>query len=279
MQTLRFSKHHDVEIYEFGYAPIGRPVMTVYCYFVDGLLIDTAQANAERKVEATFVKKDIHQMALTHWHEDHTGNTATLANMHRPKIYAHPFTRQKVEESFKVLPYEQFMFGKIKALKNYPLWEDFPDEIRTAHYRFTPIYTPGHSEDHHVLLEKEQGWLFAGDLYVGIKIKFFRRGEDIARQIASMQHLLAFDFDIIFCGHAPQFKNAKRLMTAKLQYFEDFYGQAAHWHKQGFAPKQIIAKMGLKEAYLVKLLTFNDVSLAYMVESVIENEQKKVYEV
>lgn len=65
MQTLRFSKHHDVEMYEFGYAPIGKPVMTVYCYFVDGLLIDTAQANAERKVQATFAKKDIHQIALT----------------------------------------------------------------------------------------------------------------------------------------------------------------------------------------------------------------------
>ena len=118
-------------MYEFGYAPLFlKPLFTVFCYFIDGLLIDTAQRNCEKLVLKNLPINEINQIALTHWHEDHTGNCAVLqekihantyvnthANTHNGCTYAHAYTQEKVKNSFPVLPYEAFLFGKIKPAK------------------------------------------------------------------------------------------------------------------------------------------------------------------
>jgi glyoxylase-like metal-dependent hydrolase (beta-lactamase superfamily II) len=116
-------------------------------------------------------------------------------------------------------------------------------------------------------IEKNQGWLFAGDLWVGIKIKFFRQGEDFWQQVAGMKEVLNYDFDVIFCGHYPQLKNGKALMQQKLQYFEDFGGMVQELSRKGLNISEIIQKMNLKEATLARILTQNDVSIKYMIES------------
>ncbi|MEM9982555.1 MAG: MBL fold metallo-hydrolase, partial [Bacteroidota bacterium] len=198
---------------------------------------------------------------------------AALQAQHQPTIYAHPFTQQKVQQGFHVLPYERFLFGKIKPTR--AAIQPFPAAIETDRYTLTPIATPGHSSDHHVFLEKQQGWLFSGDLYVGVKIKYFRKGEDIGQQIASLEKVLQYDFDVLFCGHTPQRKGAKDCLSAKLHYFQDFYGTVLSYWQKGYPPRQIMRQMKRKEVYWLKLLTFNDVSLQHMMTSVIESEQRK----
>ena len=49
----------------------------------------------------------------------------------------------------------------------------------------------GHCRDHTVYLEASAGWLFAGDLYLGERIKYFRGNERIDQQIASLRRVLA----------------------------------------------------------------------------------------
>jgi glyoxylase-like metal-dependent hydrolase (beta-lactamase superfamily II) len=271
MQTLKKKYFDSVEIFKFGYAPIGKPLMTVCNYWLDGLMIDTAQINARRTVLKAFQDKKISQIALTHWHEDHIGNTDIFYQKYKPILYAHPFTAQKVQEGFKVLPYEQYMFGRIQP-SSIP-FQDFPEKIETDRYTLLPIHTPGHSIDHTVFLEPQQGWLFAGDLFVSTKIKYFRQGEDLGEQIESIKKVLQYDFEVIFCGHYPQFKNGKELFRQKLQYFQDFYGQVSHLYHQGKSLKEIMKVLALKEAYWLKWATFGDVSVAHMVNSVIIREK------
>lgn len=272
MQTVKKRKWFDVEIFEFGYSPISKPLMTVCNFWVEGLLIDTAQRNAQSLVAKTFQGKTIEQVALTHWHEDHIGNAAYFYQKYKPTVFCHPFTAQKLHTGFKVFFYEQFMFGKIDA---YPIpTQNFPEKITTTHYQFIPIHTPGHSPDHTVFLEPMQGWLFSGDLFVSPKIKYFRKGEDLGEQILSIKKILQYDFDTIFCGHYPQIKNGKKLFEQKLQYFEDFYGAVKSYYHQGLSSKEIMKALKIKEAYWLKYATCWDVSVEHMVLSVIKREKR-----
>ena len=35
----------EIEAFEFGYGPVGKPFMSVYVYVLDGIIIDTGQSN------------------------------------------------------------------------------------------------------------------------------------------------------------------------------------------------------------------------------------------
>jgi glyoxylase-like metal-dependent hydrolase (beta-lactamase superfamily II) len=267
MQYLKHRKFDRVDMYRFGYSPIGKPWLSVYCYLIENILIDTAQTNCQEKVLSTFKNKQIDQILLTHWHEDHSGNTAELAKLHKAQVYAHSFTKEKLQQGFDILPYEKFLFGKIKPFRGQIA--DFQDIITTTNYQLTPIFTPGHANDHTVFLEKNQGWLFSGDLYVGIKIRVFRKGELFWPQVESFKKVLAYDFDVLFCGHHPRLKDGKLMLAQKLQYFEDFGGKAITFHEKGLTVKEIMKAMRLRENSLLKLLLSNDVSVEYMIEAAI----------
>ena len=267
MQYLKHRKFADVDMYRFGYSPIGKPWLSVYCYLIDNVLIDTAQSNCQKKVLETFQNKSIEKILLTHWHEDHSGNTAKLAKQHNAQVFAHSFTKEKLHKGFDILPYEKFLFGKTEPFKGQIA--DFQGIIETLNHKLIPIFTPGHADDHTVFLEKEQGWLFSGDLYVGVKIRIFRKDELFWPQVESFKKVLIYDFDVLFCGHHPRLKDGKLMLTQKLQYFEDFGGKAIHFYQQGLSVKEIMKAMRLRENSLLKLLLSNDVSIAYMIEAAI----------
>ena len=268
MQYLKHQKHEAVEIFQFGYSPIGKPLMSVNCYYLDGLLIDSAQSNCEKKVLETFREKPIEKIILTHWHEDHSGNAAVLAKQHNVPILAHKITQEKLRNGFKIHLYEKYLFGKTKTFDGQLL--DNQQVIKTENFELTPIFTPGHSADHTVFLEKNHGWLFSGDLWVGIKIKVFRRDEKFWQQVDSFKKVLNYDFEVLFCGHNPRLKNGKELLQQKLQYFEDFGGKVLDFHKKGLTNKQIIKALGRKDSLLMKTLFSFDVSLEFMVDAAID---------
>ncbi|MFN3849301.1 MAG: MBL fold metallo-hydrolase [Spirosomataceae bacterium] len=176
MQFLKYRKFHNVELFRFGYSPIGKPLMSVYCFLIDNVLIDTAQANCQEKVLETFRTRQIDKILLTHWHEDHSGNTASLANQHKSKVFAHEFTQQKIQEGFKILPYEKFLFGQIKPYQGKV--EAFSDIIETEKHKLTPIHTPGHAIDHTVFLEKMKVGYFREICLSESKLGFFGRTND-----------------------------------------------------------------------------------------------------
>jgi glyoxylase-like metal-dependent hydrolase (beta-lactamase superfamily II) len=270
MQYLTYRKFADVELFRFGYAPIGKPWFNVYCFILDNVLIDTAQAHCQEKVSATFQHKNIEKILLTHFHEDHSGNVTSLAHEHQAEVFAHPFTQEKVKQGFDLYLYEKVLFGQIKPYTKQI--HDFPVIIETPHHKLLPIYTPGHADDHTVFLEPDKGWLFSGDLFVGIKIRIFRKGEKFWQQVASFKKVLQYDFDVLFCGHHPRLKDGKQQLQTKLQYFEDFGGNVRNLHQKGLPVKEIIKAMHLRENHLVRILVSNDVSVRYMVEAALGDD-------
>ena len=119
------------------------------------------------------------QVVLTHHHEDHSGNAAALKAAWGADVIGHPLTAAKMKKTGRILPYQHLVWGRARGLSV----SAFSGPIVSERITLTPIHTPGHSKDHTVYLEKEQGWLFSGDLYLGEKIKFFRSDEQMGDQI------------------------------------------------------------------------------------------------
>jgi glyoxylase-like metal-dependent hydrolase (beta-lactamase superfamily II) len=145
--------------------------------------------------------------------------------------------------------------------------------VETDRFRFMPIETPGHSQDHIVLWEKQHGWLFAGDLYLGERIKYYRSDEHLGDQIASLKKVLALEFDTLFCAHNPCLANGKSKFRNKLQFLEEFYGQVKILAAKGFSEKAIIKTLDPAKDRFVKWITLGNVSFANMVRSAMASLQ------
>lgn len=273
MKIVEKFGHGPVKGFRLGYSPIRwvEP-LSVCFYYVDGLLVDTGQRHMQQEVGELVRPLPVQQIFLTHHHEDHSGNVRFLKDELQVPIYASELAVRQVASSFAVLPYEQFWFGKIEAC---PGVKPTPDQMETDHYRFDVIATPGHSEDLCILHERNEGWLLAGDLYIG-KLKIFRKGENIRKHIESTRKVLALDFDVIFCGHNPVFKEGKKALAAKVEYLETIYGKVAELHTKGISVKEIQKILHMKESSLIKLFTFWDVSVRNIIQSVVDSENERV---
>jgi glyoxylase-like metal-dependent hydrolase (beta-lactamase superfamily II) len=273
MQTCSMLQHGPVLGYQFGYSPTRfvKP-FPVWCYRLGNTLIDTAQRHCQPSVLATFSGQEIDQILLTHFHEDHSGNVAALARQYHCPVITGDLTAQRIATSFKLMPYERFWFGAIDACSSDSGVEikGLPAEISVGNYCLKPMPTLGHSDDHHVFLEPREGWLFAGDFYVG-NLKFFRRGENIYQMIASTRAVLEHDFDTVFCGHNPVLANGKAAVTRKLNYLETIVERVQTGAKQGLQGQALLRAAGLNEQWGAKIFTQNDVGTDYLVLSVLND--------
>jgi glyoxylase-like metal-dependent hydrolase (beta-lactamase superfamily II) len=266
MNICRKINFGPVTAYQLGYSPIGPPLMSVYMYVVDTVVIDTAQRHMRTAVIGML--KDhaaIERILLTHHHEDHTGNAAQIRRTFSAEVLGHPLTADKMNGKLNIRFYQHLVWGKAGQVPVTPL----PDRIDTGCCRLMPIHTPGHSKDHTVYLETRNGWLFSGDLYLGDRIKYFRSDEKFSEQIASLKTVLTHDFNALFCGHHPIPKGGKARLAHKLAFMEDFYGQVMDLNQKGLCASEIIARLDLKQDRLVKWVTMGNACFANMVRSIL----------
>ena len=267
---MKFVKKHEfgkVRGWEFGWSPVGHPLMTVLCYRVGPVLIDTALAHMRSAVLEMVKQEGIKAVLLTHCHEDHSGNASTIKDNCGIPLYGGEMTAEKLSRPSRILPYQHLVWGAatpvhIKILP--PVWEGFG-------LRFLPIPTPGHSRDHIAYLVPDEGWLFSGDLYLSSHIKYFRADERIEDQIVSLKKVLTLDFDALFCAHHPKPTKGKDFIRKKLQYLEDLYGKIAELALKGMDSATIMKTLHLQEAWGIKLLCLGNVSMENLVRSVLRS--------
>lgn len=257
---------------KMGYAPWGKPLMSVICYQVDNILIDTGAKNTRPSLLKMLGGKSLDAVYLTHYHEDHAGNAAYLNKALELPIYAHPLTKKKLSQKVKLQPYEKYMWGNLECIEVNPVDTAFS----SSNFHFRCLHTPGHSSDHQVFLEENQGWLFSGDMYLGARIKYFRRDENIVQTINSLKMMTALNFDKLFCGHNPQMHNPQKALQRKVDHLESVYGEVRQLYSQGW-PKKTIIKTLVKgrESWLPKAITLGDVSYKNMITSSINCLQEE----
>jgi len=256
----------DVKAFELGFGPVGRPFMNTYCYMIGDILIDTAQMRMRKAFIEIIRNQRIRHAVLTHHHEDHSGNAGVLKKLNNIPIYGHELTVKKMAKGFPILPYQLLIWGKADTVEVLPL----PEKIEGERYTLIPVHTPGHSKDHTVFWEKDRGWLFSGDLFLGTKIKFFRTDESIRDSIDSIKKVLLLDFDGLFCGHNPQPINGKTALSKKLEFLEDLYGKVIHLLQKGYNERSIMKAIApkYKEATFIKYMTFKNASFSNAIRSI-----------
>ena len=263
MNIVEIEQFGEVEAIKLGYGPIGRPFMSVYLYVLDGLVIDTGQRHMQKSLIQLLDKKKLHQILLTHHHEDHSGNASAICRHHHIEASGHPLTAQKLANHFRILPYQKIVWGKSDPLA----LQDLPPVVESNRYNLVPVHTPGHSKDHTVFWENTNGWLFSGDLFLGRQIKFFRSDEKIIDQIESLKKVLKLDFDALFCAHNPCPQNGKLKLGQKLQYLEDIVGQVQQLKHMGLNLKEVFKRLDPGKDKWVKLITMGNASYANMLRS------------
>ena len=268
MHIVNRRQFDKIEAFEFGYGPVGRPFMSVYVYVLDGIIIDTGQSNMRKYVIEQLRNTQPHGILLTHHHEDHSGNAFALGRFHQVKIFGHSITTDRMAANRNILPYQRYIWGKSEDVNVKPLGP----VIESTQFTLRPIHTPGHSKDHTVFLEEKNGWLFAGDLYLGERIKYFRSDEKIYDQIDSLKKMREYDFEALFCAHNPCLEKGKPRLEQKLQFLEDIIGRVQLLKKQGLSDTAIIKLMDPNKDRWVKLMTLGNVSFANILRSAIRDD-------
>lgn len=268
MNIAEIEQFGEVEAIKLGFGPIGPPLMSVYLYILDGIVIDTGQRHMQKTLIQLLGEKKLNRILLTHYHEDHSGNAAAIQRHYHIDAYGHPLTAQKMAIGFPILPYQHLVWGKSEPMELQPLGS----VVESDRFKLVPVHTPGHSKDHTVFWEDTRGWLFTGDLYLGQQIKFFRSDENIYDQINSLKKIVILDFEALFCAHNPCIENGKSKLEQKLQFLEDFVGQVQSLKATGMSREAVRKKMDPGKDKLFKLVTMGNISFSNMLKSAYQSD-------
>ncbi|MBI9073880.1 MAG: MBL fold metallo-hydrolase [Desulfatibacillum sp.] len=267
MGFIKEYRFGDVQAFETGRASRGKsPLISSFSYLAGGVMIDTGPRHARKEMLQAHRLYPVKMICLTHHHEDHSGNAAAMRDLWGLQIHGHPLCVQKMAQSFPILPYQRFLFGKSEPVA----MENLPERIDTRDIRLYPIYTPGHSKDHTCYFEPNRGWLFSGDAYLGDRAKYFRSDENMGEEILSLRKIMDLDFESLFCAHNPQPLNGKACIATKLAFLEDMYGKVADLRSKGMGPRGIMRKLAIKESYATKIVCMGNISALNMVRSALE---------
>ena len=250
-----------------GTFQLGGVRMNVYLYLVDELLIDSGPSRLQKEIADYLSNEKFTQVIFTHHHEDHTGNASMLSDIPR---YIHPegipLCRQKPH-----LPlYRRVFWGSRKSF----VPNSIENRITTKQHTFELIHTPGHAPDHLALLEKERGWLFSGDLYVMSQPKSIFAFESIPEVIASLEKLLAHDFDTVFCSHAGVLPNGRKRLEEKRNYLLSVQDQVLQKYQDG-KPASVIQKELFPSRHVLNYFSFFENSSKHIVTSIINRGESR----
>jgi glyoxylase-like metal-dependent hydrolase (beta-lactamase superfamily II) len=183
----------------------------VHAYVVRGVLIDTGFPAVERDVVAYARDHAIRGAIVTHQHEDHAGNVDALAQAGIP-LAIDARTLHVVAHDHPIGLYRHFTWRAMRPLR--PTFDAFADDSLEL------LHTPGHSDDHHVVWDRRTDTLFAGDLFLGVKVRVAHPYEDPRRQVQSLRDMLARRPARVFCAHRGLVPGGVRALEAKADWMD-----------------------------------------------------------
>ncbi len=228
---LRIENHGDVTRVELSSWTGRRLGYSVSVYKAGDLLIDTGFPRAAAELAAWVDRAGVRGAILTHWHEDHAGGAATLARRGLP-IDMDPATERQLRAPPRLQLYRRATWGSFTPLEAalVPLAPNAVDVIAA----------PGHSPDHRVVWLPETRTLFAGDLFLGGKVRLAHDGEDFATLIESLRRCAALDPARMFCGHRGLVPDAAAALRAKADWLQGMIAAIGERAAAGWSDERIV---------------------------------------
>jgi len=214
---------------------LGRPLYAVNAYLVDGLLIDTGCPATAPELVAWCRGQEVRRAINTHHHEDHAGGDHALDKALGLPIAAPPEALPILANYYRLQVYRRAVWGQPRDVVVEPLGE----LVETGRYRFEVIPTPGHCPDHVCLFEREQGWLFGGDLFIHEQVRYLRADEDVWGILSSLRRALALRPNLLICAHAGFVEDACGAIARKIAYWEGLAAQARALRAEGASLREV----------------------------------------
>lgn len=214
--VLKVNPFGDVTRLMMGRELDGSVLYWTAAYLVDGLLVDTGCAHTAEELGEFLKEQRVKQVVNTHHHEDHVGANSFIQRELGLEVYAPPPAVSLINKRLPLHEYQEVVWGYPEPAAVQPL----PANIYTDNYSFDVIETPGHSPDHIILFEREQGWCFTGDLFVSENLKMLRADENIGEIAASLEKLLSLPADklTLYTGAGRVFPDGKGAIARFLEY-------------------------------------------------------------
>jgi endoribonuclease LACTB2 len=210
--------------------------MPVYITLADDTLVDTGPCSLHRQVQTIIKEHPVNSVIHTHHHEDHTGNSPWIEKqLHIPQ-WIHSTGAENCRKNTMLPPYRAVFWRNRKAF--HPMELD-SDVFKTKEHEFKLVHTPGHAEDHIVLIDQERGFCLTGDLYLYHSPTSHFSFESIAQLIHSLKKTLNYSFEEIYCSHSGYHANGRRLMERKLNFLVQLKTSVMEEYQKGHTPQEI----------------------------------------
>ncbi|MGF7089381.1 glyoxylase-like metal-dependent hydrolase (beta-lactamase superfamily II) [Kroppenstedtia sanguinis] len=262
---IQRTQQGEVDALQFKFNFFGNG-FRIWVYHVDGLLLETGPQRFRKEVKQFAEEMQPQFIALTHFHEDHSGNAGLLSGQGRIPIWMGKRTAEILSNPPRIPFYRRRIWGSID-----PVPGEVRDVIETDRFRFRAVPTPGHAEDHIAWVEEEQGWAFTGDLFLGTRLNYGLREESLAEMSNSIRRLLTFPIRRVFCSHAGIVPEGVKSLEKKLDFLDWLREETLGLHRQGARPKEIASRL-LKKQPGVVWFSAGELSPVHLIRRILQEE-------
>lgn len=237
----------------------------VSVYLVDGVLIDTGFPGAAADVASLLAERRPRAVVVTHQHEDHAGNAELVPRSGIPLLMA-ASTRDALRSQPAMGAYRRFAWGSWRRPESAAAAAAIGEPIDALEL----VPTPGHSPDHHVVWDARTRTLFGGDLFLGVKVKVARPGENPRQLARSLRRAIALGPGRYFDAHRGLVPDPVGALAAKADWLEETIGLIDALANRGF-PRDVIRDEILGREPPATLITAGDLSKFNFVNAVLVN--------
>lgn len=231
---------------------------SVSAFLVRDVLIDAGFPGAAADLAAFLDRHRPTGAIITHHHEDHAGNVELLARA-GVSLRMADATAEALRAHRPIGLYRRIVWGRRTRFTT-PA-EPFLTDT------FSLVHTPGHSPDHHVVLDRETGTLFAGDLFLGVKVRMAHHDENPRQLAASVREVARLSPDRMFDAHRGLVENPVAMLTAKADWLDETIGRIEARIAEGWNDRAITREvLGAEETE--HYVSFGDLSRINFVKQV-----------